>query len=120
VKKRQVPLEAALLAVVSLAGLTPRVTAAAVDSMNGEVYGAIGQRAKEQSPLKNTVIVTLANGRASSGYIPDDASFGAYTLEVLGSRLKPGCAEQGIADGIAERVRQYVGRQDAGSAGGER
>jgi hypothetical protein len=63
--------------------------------------------------------VTLANGRANSGYIPDDASFGAFTFQVLGSRLKPGCAEQGIADGIAELVGRYVEREDA-SAGSAR
>jgi neutral ceramidase len=83
----------------------------ALATVNGEVYSAIGQRAKRQSPLTNTVVVTLANGRANSGYIPDDASFGAYTFQVLGSRLKPGCAEQAIADGVAELVGQYVQEQ---------
>ena len=90
----------------------------ALASVNGEVYSAIGLRAKKQSPLTNTVVVTLANGRANSGYIPDDASFGTYTFQVLGSRLKPGCAEQGIADGIADLVGQYVGQQAAGAEGG--
>jgi hypothetical protein len=52
-------------------------------------------------------MVTLANGRANSGYIPNDAAFGAYTFQVLGSRLKPGCAEQGIADGLTDLVNQY-------------
>jgi len=80
----------------------------ALAAIDGEIYSAIGQRARRQSPLANTVVVTLANGRANSGYIPDDASFGAYTFQVLGSRLKPGCAEQGIADGIADLVGQYV------------
>jgi hypothetical protein len=80
----------------------------ALATVNGEVYSAVGQRARKQSPLTNTVVVTLANGRANSGYIPDDASFGAYTFQVLGSRLRQGCAEQGIADGIAELVGQYV------------
>ncbi len=60
--------------------------------------------------MANTVMVTLANGRANSGYIPNDAAFGAYTFQVLGSRLKPGCAEQGIANGLADLVSQYNGR----------
>lgn len=80
----------------------------ALASIDAEVYSAIGQRAKRESPLANTVLVTLANGRANSGYVPDDASFGAYTFQVLGSRLKPGCAEQGIADGVADLVGQYL------------
>jgi neutral ceramidase len=48
------------------------------------------------SPIANTVMVTLANGMANSGYIPDDALFGAYTFQVLSSHLKPGCAETAI------------------------
>ena len=60
--------------------------------------------------MANTVVVTLANGRANSGYIPDDASFGHNTFQVLGSRLKPGCAEQGIANGLDELVSQYMSR----------
>ena len=86
----------------------------ALASVNGEVYSAIGRRAKQQSPMTNTVVVTLANGRANSGYIPGDADFGAYTFQVLGSRLKPGCAEQGIADGISDLVSQYIGQQATG------
>ncbi len=89
------------------------IGATALATVNGEVYSAIGQRLKRQSPLANTVIVTLANGRANSGYIPDDAAFGAYTFQVLGSRLKPGCAEQGIADGLTDLVARYVGEQSA-------
>jgi hypothetical protein len=91
----------------------------ALATVNGEVYSAIGQRAKKASALSNTVVVTLANGWGNSGYIPDDASFGAYTFQVLGSRLKPGCAEQGIADGIADLVSQYVPHQRAGLGSGQ-
>ena len=32
-------------------------------SINGEVYSLIGQKVKDSAPLKNTVIVTSANGR---------------------------------------------------------
>jgi neutral ceramidase len=34
--------------------------------------------------------------------IPDDASFGAYTFQVLSSRLKPGCAETAIDGGLID------------------
>jgi len=91
----------------------------ALATVNAEVYSAIGQRAKKQSPLTNTVVVTLANGWANSGYIPDDASFGAYTFQVLGSRLKPGCAEQGIADGISDLAGQYVGQPGTSTRSGQ-
>ena len=82
----------------------------ALATVDGEVYNLISQRLKKESPMANTVMVTLANGRANSGYIPNDASFGAYTFQVLGSRLKPGCAEQGIANGLTDLVSQYSGK----------
>jgi hypothetical protein len=50
--------------------------------------------------IAKEVMVTLANGMANPGYIPDDASFGAYTFQVLSSRLKPGCAEAAIDGGL--------------------
>jgi hypothetical protein len=46
-----------------------------------------------------TVVVTLANERANSGYIANDAAFGAFTFQVLSSRLKPACAETTIVNG---------------------
>jgi hypothetical protein len=71
-------------------------------SVDAELYSAIGKRLKEQSPRANTVMVTLANGMANSGYVPDDASFSAYTFQVLSSRLKPGCAETAIDRGLMD------------------
>jgi neutral ceramidase len=82
----------------------------ALTAVNAELYTMIAQRTKRHSPMANTVVVTLANGKASSGYIPDDASFGHNTFQVLGSRLKPGCAEQGIASGLDDLVSQYMSR----------
>lgn len=76
----------------------------ALASINAEVYTLISQRIKQQSPLSNTVVVTLANGRAGSGYIPDDASYGHETFQVLGTRLQPGCAEKAIADGLTQLI----------------
>ena len=82
----------------------------ALTTVNAEIYTLISQRMRKHSPMANTVVVTLANGRANSGYIPDDASFGHNTFQVLGSRLKPGCAEQGIAKGLDDLVAKYVAR----------
>jgi neutral ceramidase len=71
-----------------------------IGAVNAEVFNPIAQRLKQESPLKATMMATLTNGSARSGYIPDDESFGKYTFEVLSSRLKPGCAESAIVDGI--------------------
>lgn len=76
----------------------------ALATTDAEIYTKIGLRVKKQSPLSRTMYVTLANGKAASGYIPDDESYGHLTFQVLGSRVKPGCAEDGIADGISQLI----------------
>jgi hypothetical protein len=62
----------------------------------------IAQRLKKESRFARTMMVTLTNGMAASGYIPNDAAFGYNTFEVLSSRLKPGCAENGIVNGLLD------------------
>jgi neutral ceramidase len=71
-------------------------------SVDAEIYTEIAQRLKRESPFANTFMVTLANGAANSGYIPNDAATGALTFQVLGSRLKPGCAETAIVNGLLD------------------
>ena len=77
-----------------------RVGDVMIGAVNAEVFNPIAQRLKRQAPYKATIMATLTNGSARSGYIPDDASFGKQTFEVLSSRLQPGCAESGIVNGI--------------------
>src|SRR4029079_16590594 len=71
-----------------------------IGAVNAEVFSPIASRLKRESPFKATMMTTLTNGTARSGYIPDDESYGKYTFEVLSSRLKPGCAETAIVKGI--------------------
>ena len=75
-----------------------------IGAVNAEVFNPIAQRLKRESPYKATMIATLTNGSARSGYIPDDASFGKQTFEVLSSRLQPGCAESSIVNGMLELI----------------
>ena len=82
-----------------------RIGSIALTSANAEIYTAIGLKLKAASPLANTLLVTLANGMANSGYVPNDASFGAYTFQVLGSRLQPGCAEDSIVNGLVDMIQ---------------
>ena len=83
-----------------------RIGNVALASVDAELYTAIGQRLKRESPMANTVMVTLANGFANSGYIPNDTAFGAYTFQVLGSKLKPGCAETAIVNGLLDLIAE--------------
>jgi len=76
-----------------------------VGAVDAEVYNAIAQRLKRESPFKHTLMVTLTNGMAETGYIPSDDAFGHNVFEVLSSRLKPGCAEAGIVNGLLELMR---------------
>ena len=73
-----------------------------IGAVNAEVFNPIAQRLKRESPYKASMMATLTNGSARSGYIPDDASYAKYTFEVLSSRLRPGCAEAAIVNGLLE------------------
>jgi hypothetical protein len=76
----------------------------AVGWVNAGVYSEIGQRLKKESPYAKTMLTAATNGFSNSGYIPDDASFGHETFEVLSSRLQPGCAETGIVNSIIDMM----------------
>jgi hypothetical protein len=74
-------------------------------AVNGEVYNGIAQRLKRESPFKHTLMATLTNGSAPTGYIPSEDAYGRNVFTVLSSRLKPGCAEAGIVTGLVELMR---------------
>ena len=75
-------------------------------SADAELYNVIGQHVKAGSKFHDTVMVTLTNGMANSGYVPTDDAFGRYTFQVLGSSLKPGCAESAIVKGIDDMIEK--------------
>jgi hypothetical protein len=62
----------------------------------------IGQRLKRQSKLRNTIMVTHCNG--SSGYLPDDDAYRRVSYEIRTARVKPGCAERAIVDGLLQMI----------------
>jgi len=74
--------------------------------VNGEVYNDISLHLKERSPAKNTVMVTLANGAANSGYIYSNAASSYLTFQVISSRLKPYCAEDRIISSALDLMAQ--------------
>jgi hypothetical protein len=77
----------------------------ALAGVSGEVFTLIHQHLRQESPFRNTIMVTHANG--SSGYIPNDAGFEQVSYEVTTSRLKPGCAENAIVNGFVDLMRRY-------------
>ena len=81
-----------------------RIGDVVLGSANAELYNMIGQQVKAGSKFHDTIMVTLTNGMANSGYVPTDDAFGRYTFQVLGSSLKPGCAESGIVNGIDDMI----------------
>lgn len=82
----------------------------AIGAVSGEVFNLIGQRFKKESPFARTMMATITNGRATTGYIPNDAAFGYQVFEVLSSRLKPGCAESGIVNGLLDLMADAKAR----------
>lgn len=76
-----------------------------VGTVDAEVYNGIALRLKRESPFKHTMMATLTNGMAQTGYIPTDDAFGRNVFQVLSSRLKPGCAEAGIVNGLVDLMR---------------
>jgi neutral ceramidase len=74
----------------------------AFGTVSGEVFNLIARDFMKESPYAKSMMVTIANGSATTGYIPDDASYGQNVFEVLSSRVKPGHAERGIINGILD------------------
>ncbi len=75
-------------------------------TVSGEVYTDIGLRLKDESPASKTMVVTLTSGPRGPGYIySDDASY-HLTFQVIGSRLQPGYAEEGIVSTALDLMNQ--------------
>ena len=56
------------------------------------------------TPFTRTMMVTHANG--SSGYLPDDDAYKNVSYEIVTSRVKPGCAEAAIVNGLVEMIER--------------
>ena len=74
----------------------------ALAGVSGEVVTKIGGHLSEKSPLKNTILVSMANDRV--GYIPDDEAYGRPIFEVKGSPFAQGCAEGAIVDSFSKMI----------------
>jgi hypothetical protein len=80
----------------------------ALAGVSGEVLTNIGLRVKRESSFNRTLFVTHTNG--SSGYLPDDAAYDQVSYEIVTTRVKRGCAEDGIANGFREMMAGVLSR----------
>ena len=76
----------------------------AFTAVSGEVVTNIYWHLKKSSPLSDTLMITLSNGRV--GYIVDDASYDTPIFELGTSPLARGCAENGIVNNLVEMINE--------------
>ena len=82
-----------------------RINDVALTAVSGEVVTNIYWHLKKETPLANTLMLTIANDRL--GYIADDAAYDTPYFEVHGSPLARGCAENGIVNNLVEMINQF-------------
>lgn len=76
----------------------------ALAGVGGEVVTNIWRHLQRETPLANTILVSMANDRI--GYIADDAAFETSKFEVKGTPVVGGCAENGIVHGLTHMIQQ--------------
>jgi hypothetical protein len=77
-----------------------------IATVDGEVYSEIATQLKQRAPATKLMMTTLANGMANLGYIYSNNASDHLTFQVIGSRLKPGCAEDKIVATGLEQLRR--------------
>ena len=78
----------------------------ALAGVSGEVFTEIGIHFKEQSLFDRSVMVTIAPNAV--GYIPTDAAYLLPSEKAVANRIKPGCAEPVIINGLIELMHEYL------------
>ena len=71
----------------------------ALTGVSGEIFTNIYWHLKKDSPLADTIMVTMSNDRI--GYIGDDAS---YDGPFRNASVVRGCAEPGIVNGLVKMI----------------
>ena len=77
----------------------------AITGVSGEVLTLIGQRLTEESPFRETLMITHCNG--ASGYLPNDAAYDQVSYEIVTSNVKRGCAEDAIVNGLLDLMARF-------------
>ena len=77
----------------------------ALAGVSGEVFSLLAQELKAKAPQpQKTMMITHCNG--SSGYLPDDAAYGQLSYEIQTARVKPGCAQAAIVNGLLKMIQR--------------
>ena len=72
--------------------------------VSGELMTEIGMRIKDESPFKNTVIITHCNG--ASGYLCTDQAYPEGGYEAMVSKVMPG-TEYLISNNLKEMIQRF-------------
>ena len=75
----------------------------AITGVSGEVFTRIYWHLRKESPLSDTIMVTMSNDRI--GYIGDDAS---YDGPFQNPSVVRGCAEDGIVNGLVKMIGEKL------------
>lgn len=78
-------------------------------TVDAELFTEIGQRLRRESPDRYSLLSTLTNGWAPSGYVASNTAAGFHTFEVLASRLQPGHAEGAIVATVLDLAAATAG-----------
>jgi hypothetical protein len=79
-----------------------RINDIVLAGVGGDAASDIGQHFKKASPVTNSTMITMVG--ESAGYIFTDASYAHPGHGVNGSRLKAGCAENAIVNGLVTLI----------------
>ena len=67
-----------------------------------EMFAELGLSIKQQSPFRNTIVLSICNDRPS--YVPTQRAFDEGSYEVTNARVKPGAGEM-LADAAVRLLR---------------
>jgi hypothetical protein len=79
-----------------------RINDIVLAGVGGDLASEIGQRFKAKSPVEHSTLISMANGAV--GYLLTDASYEHPDHGVMGSPVKPHCAEDAIVEGLVRLI----------------
>ena len=77
-----------------------------IDSIRGTLNVRALYVSDGTTPAAKTMVVTIADGTFESGYIYSDKAANHLTFQVIGSRIKPGYAEEGIVESALRLIQK--------------